>query len=59
MYWIAEALAAQNNESEAVAFTKMALIRSEKRRPDLEMEGPFESYEEIKTRLERLHFSLM
>jgi tetratricopeptide (TPR) repeat protein len=55
MYWIAEALTAQNNESEAIAFTEMALTRSVKRHPDSEMEGPFENFEEIKMRLERLH----
>jgi len=55
MYWIAKALTAQNNESEALAFTEMALARSVKRHTDSEMEGPFESFGEIKMSLERLH----
>jgi len=59
MYWLAEALTAQNNESEALVFTERALARSEKRRADSEIEGPFEDFKEIKMRLKRLHRSLM
>jgi tetratricopeptide (TPR) repeat protein len=55
MYWIAEALTAQGHESQALAFTEMALGRRLKRHPDSEVEGPFENFREIEMRLERLH----
>jgi tetratricopeptide (TPR) repeat protein len=58
MYWIAEALTAQKRRPEALEFTEMARAQSEKRNADSELEGPFENFREIETRLERLHKSL-
>ena len=53
-YWTAFALFRQNKLSEALEFVKNAKVQSGKRNPDLEGEGPFESFEEIKKRLGRL-----
>ena len=55
MYWIAEALSAQRKRAEALEFTEMALALSQERNADSELEGPFENFREIETRLERLH----
>jgi tetratricopeptide (TPR) repeat protein len=53
-YWIAFALFSQNKLSEALELIEDATAQSAKRNPDLEMEGPFESFKEIKKRLGRL-----
>ncbi len=58
MYWIAEALAAQNKRSEALEMTDVALAQSKKRNADAELEGPFENFAEIRWRLERLQIFL-
>ena len=55
MYWIAEALTAQEKRSEALELAEMALALSEERNADSELEGPFENFRQIETRLERLH----
>jgi tetratricopeptide (TPR) repeat protein len=55
MYWIAETLRAQKKRAEALKFTEMALALSEERDAGSELEGPFESFREIESRLERLH----
>jgi tetratricopeptide (TPR) repeat protein len=53
-YWTAFALFRQNKLSKALEFVKDAKAQSGKRNPDLEGEGPFESFKEIKKRLGRL-----
>ena len=50
-YWIAFALFSQNKLSEALELIEDATTQSAKRDPDLEVEGPFESFKEIKKKL--------
>jgi tetratricopeptide (TPR) repeat protein len=58
MYWIAQALTEQKRRSEALKFAEMARAQSEKRNPDSELQGPFENFREIESRLKRLYKSL-
>ena len=53
-YWIASALVAQNRSFEALGLLRDAIAQSTKRNPNLELQGPFESFTEIKKRLDRL-----
>jgi tetratricopeptide (TPR) repeat protein len=53
-YWIAFALFNQNKFSEAQELIEDATAQSARRNPDLEVEGPFESFKEIKKRLGKL-----
>jgi tetratricopeptide (TPR) repeat protein len=55
LYWIAALLTKQKKRTEALEFAEMALAQSEKRNADSELEGPFEDFWEIETRLGRLH----
>ena len=58
MYWIAATLTAQKKSAEALQFVEKALALSEERNADSELEGPFENFREIESRLERLHHYL-
>jgi tetratricopeptide (TPR) repeat protein len=57
-FWIAVALHAQNKVPEALYWTERALAQSEKRNVDLELEGPFENFGDIKSFLKRFHEGL-
>ena len=54
LYWIAALLTKQKKRSEAIEFAEMALTESGKRNAASELEGPFENFTEIESRLERL-----
>jgi tetratricopeptide (TPR) repeat protein len=53
-YWIASALVTQHRSFEALQLLRDAIAQSAKRNPSLELQGPFESFTEIKKRLEKL-----
>jgi tetratricopeptide (TPR) repeat protein len=53
-YWTAFALFNQDKLSEALALIEDATAQSAKWNPDFEVEGPFESFKEMKKRLGRL-----
>lgn len=55
LYWIAALLTKQKKRAEALEFAGMALTESGKRNAASELEGPFENFREIESRLERLH----
>ncbi|MBW2064847.1 MAG: hypothetical protein JRJ03_07895 [Deltaproteobacteria bacterium] len=57
-YWIAEALKSQNRFSAAFSWTKKAMAQREERSSRRELEGPFESFDDIKRSLEKLHKEL-
>ena len=53
-YWIAVVFRAQKKNSEALAVAKDALRQSEKRNPDIELDGVFEDFDEIRDQLKIL-----
>ena len=53
-YWIAVVLRAQKKSSEALAVAEDALRQSEKRNPDIELDGVFEDFDEIQDQLKIL-----
>ena len=55
LYWIAALLTKQKKRSQALEFAEMALVESGKRNAGSELEGPFENFREIETRLQMLH----
>lgn len=57
-YWIALALKAQNKDAKALHWIERALAQSKKRNGDLELEGPFENFGEIRNKLHSLHRDL-
>ncbi len=57
-YWIAASLKMQNRINKALQLTEEALVQSEKRNIDSELESPFEGFKEIKNRLKDLHKEL-
>ncbi|MBW1998480.1 MAG: hypothetical protein JRJ29_11020 [Deltaproteobacteria bacterium] len=57
-YWIAEALKLQGRLPAAFSWAKKAMAQREERSPGLELQGPFESFDDIKRNLERLYRDL-
>ena len=57
-YWIAVVLKAQNKISEARTISEQALRQSEKRNPDIELDGVFEDFDEIHEQLKTLNGEL-
>jgi tetratricopeptide (TPR) repeat protein len=53
-FWIAKALAEQNKIQQALILAEDALQQSTLREKDQELEGPLESFDEIKNNLEKL-----
>jgi pentatricopeptide repeat protein len=53
-YWIAFILKAQKKTNEALTISEQALVQSEKRNPDLEVESTFENFQDIKNQLKTL-----
>ena len=58
-YWIAMSLNEQSRISEALQYTEEAIEQSGTRNGHLELEGPFESFWEIKTKLNELKKTLL
>jgi tetratricopeptide (TPR) repeat protein len=54
LFWIAALLSKQKKRAEALEFADKALTESQKRNAASELEGPFENFREIESRLERL-----
>jgi tetratricopeptide (TPR) repeat protein len=57
-YWIAEALRAEKDYQGAFTLTNETLLLSEQRNSDLELEGQFDSFDDIKNRLKKLQEEL-
>lgn len=53
-YWMALARQGENRLQEALALAEAALVQSKLRNKEVELEGQFESFEDIKGRLEKL-----
>lgn len=53
-YWMALALQGENQPQEALALAEAALAQSKLRNKEVELEGQFDSFEDIKGRLEKL-----
>jgi tetratricopeptide (TPR) repeat protein len=57
-YWIAKALSEQGENREALLTARQGLMQSRQRDSDQEIEGYLESFDEIKSNLEKLHKQL-
>jgi len=57
-YWIARALSEQGKEQEALTMAREAMALSKTRDSDTEIEGPLDSFDEIKKDLEKLQEEL-
>lgn len=53
-YWMALALQGEDKPEEALKLAEAALEQSKERNKDVELEGPFDSFDDIKGRLEKL-----
>jgi len=57
-YWIARVLSEQGKDQEALQLAREAISLSQQRNSEAEIEGPLDSFDEIKKDLEKLHEDL-
>ena len=57
-YWIARVLSEQGKDQEALQLAREAISLSRQRKSEAEIEGPLDSFDEIKKDLEKLHQDL-